>query len=66
MKHAAQRKNNTMLTLVAYIACITVLVAVVYLGFALIYDVVLRLIARLPEPAQDRLLGTSAHEQPPR
>lgn len=52
-----------MMTLVAYIACLTVLVAVVYLGFALIYDIALRLIERLPAPAQDRLLGTAAPEQ---
>ncbi|HYO87859.1 MAG TPA: hypothetical protein VER79_04380 [Candidatus Limnocylindrales bacterium] len=51
-----------MLTLVAYIACVTVLVAVVYLGFAFLYDLVLRLIARLPAPAQDRLLGTGVKE----
>jgi hypothetical protein len=55
-----------MLTLVAYIACITVLVAVIYLGFAFIYDLALRLIERLPTPAQDRLLGTSTQEQRPR
>lgn len=52
-----------MLTLVAYIACITVLVAILYLAFAFLYDVALRLIGRLPATAQDRLLRTSKQER---
>lgn len=52
-----------MITLVAYIACITVLVAVIYLGFAFIFDLALRLIARLPGRTQDQLLGTGQQEQ---
>jgi hypothetical protein len=52
-----------MLTLVAYIACITVLVAVLYLVFAFAADLVLRAIARLPAPAQDRLLRTRQPER---
>ena len=52
-----------MLTLVAYIACITVLVAVLYLAFAFVADLALRMIARLPTPTQDRLLRTSRQHQ---
>lgn len=53
-----------MLTLVAFIACVMVLVAVVYLGFVVLYEVALRLIGRLPAPAQDRLLRTSSRRHP--
>ena len=48
-----------MLTLVAYIACVTVLVAVLYLAFAFVADLALRAIARLPAPTQDLLLRTA-------
>jgi hypothetical protein len=52
-----------MLTLVAYIACITVLVAVLYLAFAFVAEIALRVIARLPTPTQDRVLRTVRQEQ---
>jgi hypothetical protein len=52
-----------MITLVAYIACITVLAAVLYLAFAFLADLALRVIARLPAPTQDRLLRTSRQQQ---
>ena len=51
-----------MLTLVAYIACITVLVAILYLALAFLVDVALRVVGRLPTPAQDRLLRTRKQE----
>lgn len=47
-----------MITLVAYIACITVLVAIIYLGFAFVFDIALRVVSRLPVPFQNRLLRT--------
>jgi hypothetical protein len=55
-----------MLTLVAFIACVMVLVAVVYLGFVLLYEVALRLIGRLPARTQDRLLRTTHRQHPVR
>ena len=51
-----------MLTLVAFIACLAVLAGVVYLAVAFVIDLALRAIARLPAPAQDRLLRTGERE----
>ncbi len=51
-----------MLTLVAFIACLAVLAGVIYLAVAFVIDLALRAIARLPAPAQDRLLRTGERE----